>query len=41
MRVKSADELTPPPAISESPADDQKAGTSTDLAESDGHITPK
>ena len=39
-RVKSADELTPPPASS-SPADDQKSGTSTEFAASDSQIPPK
>jgi hypothetical protein len=39
-RVKSADELTPPPASS-SPTDDQKAGTSTEFAPSDSQIPPK
>jgi hypothetical protein len=39
-RVKSADELTPPPASS-SPTDDQKAGTSTEFPASDNPIPPK
>jgi hypothetical protein len=39
-RVKSADELTTTPAGS-SPADDQKAGTSTEFAPSDSQIPPK
>jgi hyperosmotically inducible protein len=38
-RMKSADELTTTPAISSSPADDQKVGTSTELAASDSQIT--
>jgi hyperosmotically inducible protein len=38
-RVKSAGELTTPPATSGSPADDQKVETSTQLAASDGQIT--
>jgi hyperosmotically inducible protein len=38
-RVKNADELTPPPAISSSAADDQKVGTSTQVAASDSQIT--
>jgi hyperosmotically inducible protein len=37
--VKGADELTTPPATGGSPADDQKAGTNTGLAASDGQIT--
>ena len=37
--VKSADESTPPPAISSSPADEQKVGTSTEFAASDSQIT--
>jgi hyperosmotically inducible protein len=37
--VKSADELTTPPAIGSSPADDQKAGTSAGFAASDSQIT--
>jgi len=37
--VKSADESTPPPAASSSPADEQKVGTSTELAASDSQIT--
>ena len=39
--VKSADELTTTPAISGSPADDQKVGTSTEFAESDSQVTPR
>jgi hypothetical protein len=39
-RVKSADELTTTPASS-SPTDDQKAGTSTEFADSDSQIPPK
>jgi hyperosmotically inducible protein len=38
-QVKSADESTPPPAASSSPADEQKVGTSTELAASDSQIT--
>jgi hyperosmotically inducible periplasmic protein len=38
-RMKSADELTTPPAASSSPADDQKVGTSAQLAASDSQIT--
>jgi hyperosmotically inducible protein len=38
-RMKSADELTTPPAISSSPADDQKVGTGPELAASDSQIT--
>jgi hypothetical protein len=38
-RVKSADELTTAPATSNSPADDQKAGTSTEFAASDTETT--
>jgi hyperosmotically inducible protein len=37
--VKSADESTTLPATSSSPADDQKVGTSTELAASDSQIT--
>lgn len=37
--VKSADELTTTPAISSAPADDQKVGTSPELAASDSQIT--
>jgi hyperosmotically inducible protein len=37
--VKSADESTPPPATSSSPADEQKVGTSTEFAASDSQIT--
>jgi hypothetical protein len=40
-RVKSADELTTTPGTSSSPADDQKAGTSTGFAASDDQIAPK
>jgi hyperosmotically inducible protein len=39
VRVKSADELTPPPATSSSPAGDQKVGPSTEFAASDRQIT--
>jgi hypothetical protein len=38
---KSAVELTTTPVISTSPADDQKAGTSTEFAESASQITPR
>lgn len=38
-RVKSADELTTPPATTGSPADDQKVGASTESAASDSQIT--
>ena len=37
--VKSADELTTAPATSNSPADDQKVGTSTEFAPSDTETT--
>jgi hyperosmotically inducible protein len=37
--VKSADESTPPPATSSSPADEQKVGTGTEFAASDSQIT--
>jgi hyperosmotically inducible protein len=37
--VKSADESTPPPATSSSPADEQKVATSTEFAASDSQIT--
>jgi hyperosmotically inducible periplasmic protein len=37
--VKSADELTPPPATASSPADDQKVGASTEFAALDSQIT--
>jgi hyperosmotically inducible protein len=37
--VKSADELTTPPATGSSPADDQKVGTSAGVAASDSQIT--
>jgi type IV secretory pathway VirB10-like protein len=38
--AKSADELTTTPAIN-SPAEDQKAGTSTEFVDSDSPVTPK
>jgi hyperosmotically inducible protein len=38
-RVKSADESTPPSAMSSSPADEQKVGTGTEFAASDSQIT--
>jgi hypothetical protein len=38
---KSADELTTTPAISSSPADDPKVGTSTEFADSDSQTTPR
>lgn len=39
-RVKSADELTTPPASSP-PTDEQKGGTSTEFAAPDGQVPPK
>jgi hyperosmotically inducible protein len=38
-RTKSADELTPPSATSNSPADEQQVATSTESAASDSQIT--
>jgi hyperosmotically inducible periplasmic protein len=38
-RLTSADQLTPPPAVSNPPADDLRVATASDLAASDSQIT--